>query len=137
MTVHTWVELAQRFRDVAGNDVEKLNDKTLSEICVFMSTASYGALVTPSDVHTHSIYMQRSDGSYASRRLKVEAILGNRIEFCLSDSEAGTSHYFMPHADPATGLERFKKIIAAIDWSAPVKSDTGSSLGDRLKAWFK
>ena len=135
--MHTWIELAQRFRDMAGSDVEKLNDKTLSEICVFMSTSPYGALIMPSDVYSHSVYMQRSDGTHASRRLKVEAILGNRLEFCLLDSEAGTYHYFMPHADHAMGLERFKSIIAAIDWSAPEKSDTGSSFGDRLKAWFK
>jgi hypothetical protein len=117
--VDTWENLARRFREYAGNDANKRNDKTLSEICAFMSTSSYGTTLKPSDADSHAVYIQH--GSYPSKRLKVEAILGNRLEFSLSDGETGVSHYFMPHADHATGLARFKKILSEIDWSARVK----------------
>jgi hypothetical protein len=94
--VDTWENLARRFREYAGNDANKRNDKTLSEICAFMSTSSYGTTLKPSDADSHAVYI-------------------------LSDGETGVSHYFMPHADHATGLARFKKILSEIDWSARVK----------------
>jgi hypothetical protein len=118
----TWDDLARRFRELAGNDVHRLNDRTLSEICAFMSS-TYSAMFKPSDTGAHAVYLQRRDGSYPSKQLKVEAITNNRLEFCLSDRDTGISHNFMPHADHATGLERFKSILAGIDWSAPVKPD--------------
>jgi hypothetical protein len=135
--VHTWAELAEHFRKVAGNNADRLNNKALGDICAYMGSSPHGARLKPSDVDTNSVYMQQSNGSNPGRRLKVEAIIGNRLEFCLSDREAGTSHYFMPHADHTKALQRFREIVGAIDWSAPVLQDRPRSFWAQLKELFR
>ena len=62
-----------------------------------------------------------SNGSFPNKRLKVESITENRIEFCVSDSSARQVRYFFPHVPANEGLEKFKRIINGLDWSEDVQ----------------
>lgn len=119
----SWKEVADRFSSSAGDDPAWLHNHTaISEICRLISDSQYGKIFKVEEVDLHSVLLRRRDGSYPSKSLKIQAIAGNRVEFCLSDSETHAFRYY-PDIDHSEASIRFKKAIGTIDWTKPVEQE--------------
>lgn len=114
-----WEKAAQAIDKGAKN---QQNRHVMAEICRYIGSGQHSSdLSVDTTWLPHRIFLSKADGSHSSKKLKIEAITENQLEFCLSDTQTNAEKYFFPHAVAEDGLSRFKSIINNLKWAVEVK----------------
>lgn len=119
MSKDSWVNASKLLLDTSEGQQNRI---VLSEVCERIAQSHLSELL---DIDTswrpNKIFIKSLDSRHGTKVLKIQAIQGDKVEICLSDSATQMERCYYPHTHSSKALDRSFEIVNNLDWGQEVK----------------